>query len=162
MTDRFPPEVDEALRAAGWQPGVRDDERAKLWALHLSASPVTADGRRHTVVPAAVEAWAEFGGLCVPAGDDGAEVASSSFTVDPSCVRASVATLARLAAAIGSGLTPLGDEGDGTGILSVDGEGRMFVSDHTGDWLLGETVDEGLTALVLGLSPRRVTEDGTW
>ncbi|MET8148624.1 SUKH-3 domain-containing protein [Actinoplanes sp. NPDC049668] len=161
MTDRFPAPVAEALRAAGWQPGTRDDERAKTWALSLSAYAVQ-DGRHHTVVPAAIEAWAEFGGLSVPARPDGEQIASSSFVLDPFVVRHSVVTLAGLADAIGVALTPLGEEGDGTGILAVDAHGRVFVCDHGGDWLLGESLDEALTALVLGLSARRVAEDGTW
>lgn len=161
MTGRFPEPVAEVLRAAGWRPGSRDDGRAELWALHLSAY-AAPDGRHHTVVPAALGVWAEFGALKVPAQPDGEQVASSSFVLDPFLVRHSVATLAGLAEAIGAALTPLGEEGDGAGILAVDVHGRVFVCDHCGDWLLGETVDEAITALVLGLSPRRVAEDGTW
>jgi hypothetical protein len=161
VTDRFPPLVAETLAAAGWQPGARDDERAKMWALRL-AGYAAPDGRHHAVVPAALEAYAEFGGLSVPAGDDGEEIAPSSFVLDPFRVLHTVATLAGLAAATGSPLSPLGEEGDGTGVLAVDGEGRVFVCDHTGEWYLGGSVDEALTALVLGLQAARVDEDGTW
>ncbi|GAB1640893.1 SUKH-3 domain-containing protein [Krasilnikovia sp. MM14-A1259] len=161
MTDRFPATVADALRAAGWQPGTRDHERAQLWALSLSAY-AAPDGRHHMVVPAAIEAWAEFGGLSVPAQPDGEQIASSAFAIDPTLALHSVATLAALAGAIGTPLTPLGEEGDGTGILAVDAHGRVFVCDHGGDWLLGDTVDEALTALVLGFTARRVAEDGTW
>jgi hypothetical protein len=161
VTDRFPPLVAETLAAAGWRPGVRDDERAKLWALRI-AGYGAPDGRHHTVVPAALEAYAEFGGLAVPAGDDGEEVACSAFVLDPFLVQHTVVTLAGLAGAIGSPLTPLGEEGDGTGVLAVDAEGRVFVCDHGGDWYLAASVDEALTALVLGLQARRVDEDGTW
>uniref|UniRef100_UPI001ABFD859 SUKH-3 domain-containing protein n=1 Tax=Streptomyces africanus TaxID=231024 RepID=UPI001ABFD859 len=61
-TTRFAVTVDAALRAAGWQPGRWDIKQAEIWAdtLRDHASPA---GHRHTVFPAAVEAWAEFGGL---------------------------------------------------------------------------------------------------
>ena len=113
-------------------------------------------------MPPAVEAWAEFAGLAVPAGEEGEEVAPSAFVLDPMLARYSVATLAELAVAIRAPLSPLGEEGGGTGLLAIDDEGRVFVCDHTGEWFLGATIDEAITALVLGLRPRRVTEDGRW
>ncbi|MDX3119814.1 SUKH-3 domain-containing protein, partial [Streptomyces scabiei] len=63
-TTRFPVPVDAALRAAGWQPGRWDIKQAEIWAdtLRDHTSPA---GHRHAVFPAAVEAWAEFGGLTV-------------------------------------------------------------------------------------------------
>ncbi|MGW4497969.1 SUKH-3 domain-containing protein [Micromonospora sp. NPDC004336] len=161
MTTRFPPLVAETLQVAGWVPGRRDDERARRWALRLAAL-ATSDGRQHTVVRAAVEAYAEFGGLLVRPQGDGEEIAPSTFHLDPFLVSHSVATLAALAAAIGAPLTPLGEEGDGTGILAVDEPGRVFVLDHSGDWYLGERLDEAITALVLGRQPRRIRQDGSW
>ena len=59
-------------------------------------------------------------------------------------------------------LTPIGDEGDGTGLLAIDGDGRVFLLDHAGDWFLGDTIEDALTTLVLGLQPPRVRRDGTW
>ncbi|MEU4680167.1 SUKH-3 domain-containing protein [Micromonospora sp. NPDC023737] len=161
MNDRFPSLVAETLRVAGWVPGRRDDDRARQWALRLAAD-ATPDGRQHTVVRAAVEAYAEFGGLLVGPQGDGEQIAPSTFHLDPFLVGHSVGTLAALAAAIGAPLTPLGEEGDGTGILAIDDQGRVFVLDHGGDWFLGEDLDEAITALVLGRQPHRVHQDGTW
>jgi hypothetical protein len=161
VTDRFPPLVTQALVTAGWQPGTRDDEQAKTLAL-LVAGYATPDGRHHTIVPPAVEAWAEFAGLAVPAAEEGEEVAPSAFVLDPLLARCTVTTLAELAAAIRAPLSPLGEEGGGTGLLAIDDEGRVFVCDHTGEWFLGASIDEAITTLVLGLRPRRVTEDGRW
>jgi hypothetical protein len=59
-------------------------------------------------------------------------------------------------------LSPLGEEGGGTGILAVDAQGRVFVLDHTGDWFLGADLDEAITGLVLGRQPHRVNRDGGW
>ncbi|MEU8326930.1 SUKH-3 domain-containing protein [Micromonospora sp. NPDC048839] len=161
MNDRFPPLVAETLEVAGWVPGRRDDDRARQWALRLAAN-AAPDGRQHTVVRAAVETYAEFGGLLVRPQGDGEQIAPSPFHLDPFLVGQSVDTLAALAAAIGAPLTPIGEEGDGTGILAIDDQGRVFVLDHGGDWFLGEHVDEAITALVLGRQPRRVRQDGTW
>ena len=70
-TTRFPVPVDAALRAAGWQPGRWDIKQAEIWAdaLRDHTSPA---GHRHAVFPAAVEAWAEFGGLHITPTGPGA------------------------------------------------------------------------------------------
>ncbi|MBB1247311.1 SUKH-3 domain-containing protein, partial [Streptomyces durbertensis] len=62
VTTRFPAAVDAALRAAGWQPGRWDIRQAEIWADTLRAH-TSPSGHLHHVFPAAVEAWAEFGGL---------------------------------------------------------------------------------------------------
>jgi hypothetical protein len=158
---RFQPLVAEILEAAGWRDGRRDEPRAQSWALTV-ASYASPDGRQHQVVPAAIDAYAEFGGVSVHGGAPGEQTVRSSFSIDPLKVLPSVRTLAALSEAIGAPLTPLGEEGDGVGILSVDGYGRVFLLDHAGDWYLGSTVDEALTTLVLGRQPVRLNQDGTW
>ncbi len=161
MTERFPPVVAETLAAAGWSPEGYDDNRGREWALRIAAH-ATPGGRQHVVTAAAIEAYAEFGGLRVTPQGAGEQIAPSDFHLDPFLVRHSVETLAELAEAIGAPLSPLGEEGGGTGILAVDGPGRVFVLDHTGDWFLGASLDEALTTLVLGRQPRRVDGDGRW
>jgi hypothetical protein len=161
MTERFPPQVARTLTAAGWSPDRLDEGRGREWGLRIAAH-ATPGGRQHTVTARAIEAYAEFGGLWVRSPGEGEQVASSDFHLDPFLVRHSVETLAELAEATGAPLSPLGEEGDGTGILAVDEQGRVFVLDHTGDWFLGADLDEALTTLVLGRRPRRVREDGTW
>ncbi|MEV6695183.1 SUKH-3 domain-containing protein [Micromonospora sp. NPDC051196] len=161
MTERFPPLVAEILAAAGWSPGLRDDGRAREWALRLAAD-ATPDGRQHAMTAAAVQAYAEFGGLRLRPQGAGEQIAPSEVHLDPFRVRHTVATLAELATVIGVPLSPLGEEGGGTGILAVDEQGRVFVLDHTGDWFLGASVDAALSTLLLGRQPARVREDGSW
>lgn len=81
-TTRFPVAVDAALRDAGWQPGRWDIRQAEEWAdaLRSHASPA---GHQHAVFPAAVEAWAEFGGLHITSTAPGRQIATPTVHIDP-------------------------------------------------------------------------------
>ncbi|MGK5695871.1 SUKH-3 domain-containing protein [Streptomyces sp. URMC 128] len=131
-TTRFAVQVDAALRAAGWQPGRWDIKQAEIWAdaLRDHTSPA---GHRHTVFPAAVEAWAEFGGLHM------------------------ARTLGDLGRALGTEVCPLGAETDSQALLAIDTEGRVYTLDHTGDWYLGPHIDQALSTLIAGTEPTRLT-----
>ncbi|MFY1696748.1 SUKH-3 domain-containing protein [Solwaraspora sp. WMMA2101] len=157
----FSPEVLAVLTRAGWQPGHRDARRGRDWALRV-AGHVGRDGRQHAVVGPAIEAYADFGGLHVVPDGPGTAVAPSTLHLDPMRAVHTVATLATFGDALGVPVSPLGVEGDGRGILVVDARQRVFVLDHGGDWYLGASVPQAITALVLGLAPQRVAEDGTW
>ncbi|MFJ2607706.1 SUKH-3 domain-containing protein [Streptomyces sp. NPDC091279] len=155
-TSRFPAPVDAALRAAGWQPGRWDIKQAEIWAdtLREHTSPA---GHRHAVFPAAVEAWAEFGGLDVTPGGPGRQIAPATFHLDPIHGLHMARTLADLGRALDIEVSPLGTENDSQGLLAIDAEGRVYTLDHTGDWYLGPDLDQALTALVTGTEPVRLT-----
>lgn len=159
---RFPAPVNEALRAAGWEPGRRDIAQAEVWADTLRAHESPA-GHRHHVHPAAVEAWAEFGTLPISATTTGREIAPASVLIDPLRILHTARTLADLGRALDTEIAPLGDQDDGSGFLAIDREGRVFGIDHTGDWYLGEDLGAALTTLLTGLSPARLrpAEDST-
>ncbi|GAA0726645.1 SUKH-3 domain-containing protein [Dactylosporangium roseum] len=159
--ERFPSEVAEVLARAGWTPGRNERHQARMWALAL-ASHASPDGHQHTVVPPAMAAFAEFGGLAVRGEGAGEQVAPPSFVLDPMRALHSASTLAELGTLVGARMTPLGEEGDGTGLLAVDERGRVFLVDHTADWFLGATLDEALCTLVAGRMPARVSDEGTW
>ncbi|QES48628.1 SUKH-3 domain containing protein [Streptomyces venezuelae] len=153
---RFPPAVDTALRTAGWQPGRWDIKQAEYWADALR-DHTTPAGHRHTVFPAAVEAWAEFGGLTITAPGPGRQIAPTAVRLDPLTGLHLARTLADLGRALSTRLCPLGVEADGTSHLALDAEGRVYSIDHTGDWYLGAGIDQALTALLTGLQPARLT-----
>ncbi|MCZ2525653.1 SUKH-3 domain containing protein [Streptomyces sp. SCUT-3] len=155
-TTRFPVSVDVALREAGWLPGRWDIRQAEVWADTLRAH-VSPGGHRHAVFPAAVEAWAEFGGLDIGSEGPGKEVARTPFTVDPMRGLHSARTLSDLGRALGTQVAPLGEEEGGRGLLAVDAHGRVHVLDHAGDWYLGPTLDRALCTLLTGLRPTRLT-----
>lgn len=156
-TTRFPVAVDDALRAAGWQPGRWDMRRAEQWADTLRGHTTPA-GHRHAVLPAAVEVWAEFGGLAIDPTGPGRHIAPASVRIDPLPGLHSARTLSDLGRALGTEMCPLGVEGDeGTTLLAVDRDGRVYGLDHTGDWYLGADFDGALSALITGARPQRLT-----
>ncbi|MEU7568466.1 SUKH-3 domain-containing protein [Streptomyces fradiae] len=155
-TTRFPVAVDAALREAGWQPGRWDMARAEQWADTLRAH-VSPAGHRHSVFPAAVEAWAEFGGLRIAPPAQGRQIAPSPLLLDPLGGLHLARSLSDLGRALETELAPLGVEGDERGVLAIDVQGRVYGLDHAGDWYLGADLDHALTALVTGTHPVRLT-----
>jgi hypothetical protein len=155
-TTRFPVAVDAALRDAGWQPGRWDIRQAEHWADTLRAH-VSPAGHRHTVFPAVVEAWAEFGGLTVTAPGPGRQHAPAPLRFDPLAGLHHARTLADLGRALDTEISPLGMEGDQQAVLAMDAEGRVYSIDHTGDWYIGPDIDQALTTLVTGVQPTRLT-----
>ncbi|MFF4491085.1 SUKH-3 domain-containing protein [Streptomyces sp. NPDC001544] len=155
-TTRFPVPVDAALRAAGWQPGHWDIKQAEYWAdtLRDHTSPA---GHRHTVFPAAVEAWAEFGGLHITPTGPGRQVAPATLHLDPLHGLHHARTLGDLGRALDTDVCPLGEETDTHSLLAVDATGRVYALDHTGDWYLGADIDHALTTLITGIEPARLT-----
>ncbi|MER7553189.1 MULTISPECIES: SUKH-3 domain-containing protein [Streptomyces] len=153
---RFPVAVDAALREAGWQPGRWDIRQAEEWAdaLRSHASPA---GHRHAVFPAAVEAWAEFGGLRITASAPGRHIAPAPVRIDPLSGLHLARTLGDLGRALETEVSPLGAEGEEQAVLAIDTEGRVYSIDHTGDWFLGQDIDEALATLVTGTQPSRLT-----
>lgn len=153
---RFPVPVDAALRAAGWLPGRWDIKQAEVWAdtLREHTSPA---GHRHAVFPAAVEAWAEFGGLHIAPTGPGRQVAPAHLHFDPLHGLHMARTLGDLGRALDTEVCPLGAESDTEALLAIDAEGRIYALDHTGDWYLGPDIDQALAGLVAGIEPVRLT-----
>ncbi|TQL22071.1 SUKH-3 domain-containing protein [Streptomyces sp. SLBN-134] len=155
-TTRFAVPVDAALRTAGWQPGHWDIKQAEIWAdtLRDHTSPA---GHRHAVFPAAVEAWAEFGGLRISPGGPGRQIAPATIHLDPLHGLHMARTLGDLGRALDTEVSPLGAETDTQALLAIDTQGRVYALDHTGDWYLGPHIDHALTSLVSGTQPTRLT-----
>ncbi|MFE0444445.1 SUKH-3 domain-containing protein [Streptomyces fungicidicus] len=155
-TTRFAVPVDAALRTAGWQPGHWDIKQAEIWAdtLRDHTSPA---GHRHAVFPAAVEAWAEFGGLRINPGGPGRQIAPATLHLDPLHGLHMARTLGDLGRALDTEVSPLGAETDTQALLAIDTQGRVYALDHTGDWYLGPHIDHALTSLVSGTQPTRLT-----
>jgi hypothetical protein len=152
---RFPAEVASVLARAGWFPGRRQLPQAERWADAL-AGYTSPEGHRHVLFPAAVEAWAEFGGLAVTREGAGRHQARTAFVLDPMAGLHQPRTLADLGRCLDVPMAPLGEERDGQALLAVDVLGRVHSLDHSGEWFLGQTLEQALTTLVLGTAPERL------
>lgn len=155
-TTRFPVPVDAALRSAGWRPGRWDIKQAEYWADALRGHESPA-GHQHAVFPAAVEAWAEFGGLHVASTGPGRQIAPAALDFDPLHGLHLARTLSDLGRALDTEVCPLGEESDSRALLAIDAEGRVYALDHTGDWFLGPDMDTALNTLLSGTTPVRLT-----
>ncbi|MGK5639998.1 SUKH-3 domain-containing protein [Streptomyces sp. URMC 126] len=146
----------EALIAAGWSPD-RDAGYNALHGMLTAVGTVSPDGTASwEPFPAAESALRSFHGLTVRPAGPGAEVAARGCVVDPARARFTVRAAADFGREIGARLFPLGATDADTPLL-VDERGRLFAADTGGWWVLGESVEEGLTALAEGRAPRRVT-----
>ncbi|MEV5979237.1 SUKH-3 domain-containing protein [Streptomyces sp. NPDC052114] len=153
---RFPVPVDAALRAAGWRAGRWDIKQAEIWADALRGHTSPA-GHRHTVFPAAVEAWAEFGGLQIVPQGPGRQIAPATVHLDPMYGLHLARTLGDLGRALDTEVCPIGEETETQALLAIDAEGRVYSLDHSGDWFLGAHIDQALSTLVTGAQPIRLT-----
>ncbi|WAL73528.1 SUKH-3 domain-containing protein [Kitasatospora sp. YST-16] len=152
---RFPADVAAALKQAGWHPGRWEIRQAELWADALVAYGGPLEPQ-HAVFPAAIEAWAEFGGLAFDVPGPGDTLARTPFLLDPRCGLHAPRTLTDLGRALDTRLAPLGEELYGQALLAIDEQGRVYSLDHTGEWFLGDSVDRAIGTLVLGRAPHRL------
>lgn len=155
MPDRFPVQVAEVLRTAGWSEGRRTDAEAAM-AVDIVREQIGRNGERSESFPAATAVLNEFGGIYVIQDGPGVDLARRPFAIDPTDVAATTETLADLGKRLHTRLFPIGMEGDHDSILAVDETGKVYAIDHTGTWLLGDTIDAALITLVTGTQPARL------
>ena len=159
LRPRFPADVAAGLKQAGWHPGRWQIQQAEEWAdtlAHHDGPAGDPHPARHSVFPAAVEAWAEFGGLAFEPAGAGRDLALTPFLLDPLRGLHQPRTLADLGRALDTRLAPLGEEMYGRALLAIDEAGRVYSLDHTGEWYLGDSVDQAVTTLLLGTLPDRL------
>ncbi|WP_372410010.1 SUKH-3 domain-containing protein [Streptomyces luteireticuli] len=145
----------DALRTAGWRPG-RDAGDDALLGMLTAVGTVSPHGEQAwELFPAAERALREFHGLTIAPVAPGTDVAATGCAIDPTAARFAPRTAGSFARAIGQRLFPFGRTEADT-LLFLDEKGRLFAVDHGGWWLLGDSAEAGLTALVEGRAPRRI------
>lgn len=154
MPERFPAQVAQVLRDAGWSEGRRTDTEAAM-AVDIVREQIGRHDERTEPFPAATAVLSEFGGLYVIQDGPGVDLARRPFAIDPTEVAATTETLADLGRRLQTRLFPIGMEGDHDSILAVDETGRVYAIDHTGAWLLGDTIEAAFVTLVTGTQPPR-------
>jgi hypothetical protein len=160
MPEPLPPEVADALRAAGWSPERRRTETQVAAAVEVVRNQVGRNGARIQPFSAATEALAEFGGLHVVQEGPGRDVRRRPFVIDATQVAAVTETLADLGKRLDTRLFPIGLEGEHESVLAIDEAGRVFALDHAGVWYLGGSVAAAITTLVTGTLPPRLDTNG--
>lgn len=160
MSERFTPDVETALRDAGWQPGRKLDADA-LAEIHRAVSARSGIfGGKLTASYAADPVLAEFGGLVIGGDREGLQVSPRPFAIDPAMAAHSVETLIDAGRALGTRLYPIGVEGDDEAVLAIAATGAVIAIDPVGEWLLGDTFDQALETLVTGRAPRLLGTGG--
>lgn len=146
-TERFPPLVAAVLRAAGWHEG-RDIGLVADAMVEQVVERGRAEGFELSAAPAVCAALHEFGGLTVTRADTGIDFPGGGFTIDPPLVAHKFEAYAELDRIIGGGSFPFGPVFDEHASLALGPDGRVFLLDHDGFRVVGETVDAGLAALI--------------
>ncbi len=152
--DRFPDDVREALRRAGWFPGRSVPGEAARWAVYVEGeAPGTA------MFTAAEAVLTEFGGVEVP------NEPKFPFAFHPAEPAPEEEDFAGLGEVLGTPVFPIGvRRDDGPSHLVVDADGRVFLHHWAGSFFLAPTVDEAIIALVRGVGSDlpKVRSDGTF
>ncbi|GAA5185140.1 hypothetical protein GCM10023322_28210 [Rugosimonospora acidiphila] len=157
---RFSAEVREVLSAAGWRPGRDVSSRVSQW---LSDVYERDPGARRglTLFPAAQAALAEFGGLRFTQLSR-VGYAGGGFRVElwPDEGRVVIDLFTEFGADLGVPVFPLAWYEDGPSDAVVDETGRVFLLHPVGEFLVADTVDEAITALVRGPELREIDDHG--
>ncbi|MCQ1579826.1 SUKH-3 domain-containing protein [Streptomyces parvus] len=139
-------EVEETLRAAGWQLGRRVP--IQQWREMLEA---TALGRMHE---AAERFLTEFGGLDVQIVGPGITCARTPFNFDPELAVGEEDRFADWSSTVGRNIFPIGELDEGRFFLGIDETSEVYL---IGTWVATfGPVREALEKLVLGIAPRRI------
>ncbi|WP_433797813.1 SUKH-3 domain-containing protein [Actinoplanes sp. CA-252034] len=149
---RFPPQVDEVMRRAGWYPGRSVD--VERWR--------TGPGSEVSMHPAAERFLSEFGGLSIDVSGAGVDVGRDPFEFDPTDELGELGDEGRYAEwgeIIGRSLFPVGFFKREMFRLAIDENSVIY---FVTSWLAGYgPAPRALERLVLGYKPQMISsEDG--
>ena len=147
---RFSPEVEQALRKAGWFPGrVASKEQMNKWL--VVEWPVGDKHIQSRLFSAAWHVLREFGGLEIKQSDRGPFTHQNGFSINPLKVQGKYWGedgwfLAEWCA--DGALFPLGMHDEFA--VAITGQGQIIGAGVTSEWLIGNTIEEALANLIVG------------
>jgi hypothetical protein len=156
---RFVPEVEQALRDAGWYEGrcLSDEEIARWCAFNRENG-----AGYYRIFPAALTVLREFGGVFVELDKPGVTCYRNSFLLNPfAAVGLHESLLQKVEWFLGEPLFPLGVTGESQDdILALSNSGKLYCFGIDGSpFLKGNTFDEALHNLIVGIMAQRVGFD---
>ncbi|MFI6951077.1 SUKH-3 domain-containing protein [Streptomyces sp. NPDC050422] len=150
VPDRFPPDVEAALRTAGWFPG-RDAGALHADWIRRTHAEMAVKGIPGEVFPALEAALAEFGGLTVEPCRPGTTVAAFPFTIGGTSVWLDAADTEDLRDWLGELTLTVGVDEDRSTLLMGE-SGCVYLSHPVGGFFRhGACLDEALIKLVRGI-----------
>lgn len=147
---RFPEDIANILKAAGWFPGRCVEGMVDKWKAALDHP----GGLK--MFSAAREVLLEFGGLRVDQQGPGVTCAREPFVIDPMTAVLEDDYFSDWGKTIGVSLYPLGEAASANYYLAIDECGRVFLSEAELIFL-GESFDDALVNLIRGIIGKRVT-----
>lgn len=146
MTE-YSPEVEDALRAAGWTPGRSTDVAG--WTGLFEADGVRAHD-------AAIAFLREYGGLSFDLAGPGVNRAKSPFAFDPAQCEGEGDRFAEFGEEIGRELFPIGVLDRGALFLGIDENAEIYVVET---WIGSfGAMPAALEKLVLGVAPTELEQ----
>jgi hypothetical protein len=145
---RFPDDVRAMLRAAGWFPGRDISVQVADWLSRVHEEQPVAQ-ELLPMFPVARAALAEFGGLQLEAQRRYGNP-HGGFRIEtwPDVGRVVLETYTDWAITIGASVFPLAWYEDGSSDIVVDERGRVYLLGLADNYLVAETVDEAIIALL--------------
>ncbi|MYW05671.1 SUKH-3 domain-containing protein [Streptomyces sp. SID3343] len=153
---RFPDQVDQVLTGAGWFPGRDVSARYAEWIAKTDDALRAMPGER-SVFPALRAALAEFGDLTVEQDAPGISLRRFDFTIGDIEAGANPRALTERAQIFGRFALPFGWTADMHSVLYMGEDGGVYEEHPAGGFFhLGDTLDEALIKLVLGIKAEEV------
>jgi hypothetical protein len=158
--ERFPADVLEVLRDAGWYPGRDVTAAVQKWLERTEVERVLP------IFPAAMAALAEFGGLKIsqrgPSGKKGAGWPSTFYPAQYTPTPSVLSEIGEFSDVIGARVFPIGGNSEGPSHIVMDEHGRVFLRHPADDFHLGDSMDEALIWVTRGGRRPVVFDDGHW
>lgn len=157
---RFPDDVHDVLTAAGWRPGRDVSTWVEQWLASVYAGDPEAR-ERLPLFPAARVALTEFGGLRFTQLKR-LGYAGGGFRVElwPNGGRVIPHHYTEFGADIGVPVFPFAWFEDGSSDLVIDATGRVFLLHQAGEFLVGDNLDDAITALVGAAELKEIDDHG--